>query len=102
NQVESVQLALSRTDHIHARIGHQEGPQVTDPRAPEWEQAVKAHFAWWDTIAETKRKWGQPLTILTEFGPPNYLPTVPYTKQPLANQWEINVHMMKSLRERYA
>ncbi|MEL6594015.1 MAG: TIM barrel protein [Bacteroidota bacterium] len=102
NQVESVQLALSRTDHIHARIGHQEGPQVTDPRAPEWEQAVKAHFAWWDTIAETKRKLGQPLTILTEFGPPNYLPTVPYTKQPLANQWEINVHMMKSLRERYA
>jgi len=30
------------------------------------------------------------------------MPTLPYTQQPLANQWEINVHMMKLLRKRYA
>jgi sugar phosphate isomerase/epimerase len=102
DQGETVALALERVDHIHARIGHAEGPQVNDPRAPEWETAVKAHLNWWDTVAERKRKEGKRLTILTEFGPPDYLPTLPYTRQPVASQWDINVYMMNLLRKRYA
>jgi sugar phosphate isomerase/epimerase len=101
DQDETVKLALSRVGHIHSRIGHEEGPQVNDPRAPEWEAAVKAHLAWWDIVVEQKVKSGETLTILTEFGPPNYLPTVPFTHQPLADQWAINVHMMHLLRKRY-
>ncbi|TLU97894.1 sugar phosphate isomerase/epimerase family protein [Dyadobacter luticola] len=101
NQQETVKLALSRVGHIHSRIGHEEGPQVNDPRAPEWEETVKAHLAWWDAVVEHKVKSGETLTILTEFGPPNYLPTVPFTHQPLADQWAINVHMMQMLRKRY-
>jgi hypothetical protein len=42
------------------------------------------------------------MTFLTEFGPPLYMQTLPYTLQPLADQWAINVHMMKLLRQRYA
>jgi len=101
DQKETVDMALERVEHIHARIGHQEGPQVNDPRAPEWDEAMKAHFAWWDKVLERKKKNGERMTILTEFGPPTYMPTLPYTQQPLANQWEINVHMMKLLRKRY-
>jgi sugar phosphate isomerase/epimerase len=101
DQSEAVQAALARVDHIHSRIGHQEGPQVNDPRAPEWENTVKAHLAWWDKVVEYKAKTGDTLTILTEFGPPNYLPTLPYTRQPLADQWGINVYMKDLLRERY-
>jgi len=101
DQAETVDMTLARVDHIHARIGHPEGPQVNDPRAPEWEQAVKAHFAWWDKVVEMKRKSGQRLTILTEFGPPDYMPTLPYTREPLSDQWAINVHMMQLLRKRY-
>ncbi len=101
DQEETVKMALSRVGHIHSRIGHEEGPQVSDPRAPEWEAAVKAHLAWWDQVVEHKVKSGETLTVLTEFGPPNYLPTLPYTKQPVADQWAINVHMMKLFRERY-
>jgi sugar phosphate isomerase/epimerase len=101
DQPETVQTALQRTDHVHARIGHAEGPQVNDPRAPEWADAVKAHLAWWDEIAKTKKAQGKPLTILTEFGPPDYMPTMPYTRKPLADQWAINVHMMQLLRKRY-
>lgn len=101
DQEENVSLALSRTDHIHARIGHAEGPQVNDPRAPEWESAVKAHFAWWDKIVEQKRKDGQRITILTEFGPADYMPALPYTRQPVADQWAINAYMMDVLRKRY-
>lgn len=102
DQEESISLALSRTDHIHARVGHPEGPQVSDPRAPEWNTAVQTHFAWWDKIVETKKKEGKRITFLTEFGPPDYMPTLPYTRQPLADQWAINVHMMEVLRKRYA
>ena len=102
DQQETVEMALSRTDHIHARIGHPEGPQVNDPRAPEWEPVVKQHFEWWDKIVERKRKNGEVVTILTEFGPPDYMPTLPYTKQPLGDQWAINVHMMHLLRKRYS
>lgn len=101
DQAETVNIALERVEHIHARIGHSEGPQVNDPRAPEWDDAVKAHFAWWDKVAERKKKNGERMTVLTEFGPPNYMPALPYTQQPLANQWEINVYMMKILRKRY-
>ncbi|WP_439556214.1 sugar phosphate isomerase/epimerase family protein [Dyadobacter sp.] len=101
DQQETVKLALSRTGHIHSRIGHEEGPQVNDPRAPEWDAAVKAHLAWWDAVVEQKVKSGETLTVLTEFGPPNYLPTVPFTHQPIADQWAINVHMMHLFRKRY-
>lgn len=102
DQEETVQLALERVEHIHARIGHPEGPQVSDPRAPEWEGAVNAHFAWWDKVVERKRKEGGRLTFLTEFGPPDYMPTLPYTRQPLADQWAVNVYTMQLLRKRYS
>ena len=102
DQQETINMVLERVEHIHARIGHPEGPQVNDPRAPEWEKAVNAHFAWWDKVVERKKKNGERMTFLTEFGPPDYMPTLPYTRQPLADQWAINVHMMKLLRERYS
>jgi sugar phosphate isomerase/epimerase len=102
DQEETVALALSRTDHIHARVGHPEGPQVSDPRAPEWNTALQKHFAWWDKVVERKKKEGKRITFLTEFGPPDYMPTLPYTRQAVADQWAINVYMMEVLRKRYA
>jgi hypothetical protein len=101
DQKDTINMALQRVEHIHARIGHPEGPQVNDPRAPEWEAVVKQHFDWWDIVAERKKKNGERMTILTEFGPADYMPTLPYTRQPLADQWAINVHMMNLLRKRY-
>jgi sugar phosphate isomerase/epimerase len=101
NQPETMKIALDRTDHIHARIGHPEGPQVNDPRAPEWKEALDAHFAWWDKIVEIKKNRNEPLTMLTEFGPADYMPTEPYSRKPLADQWAINVHMKDLIRGRY-
>jgi hypothetical protein len=102
NQKEAVEAALQRTGHIHARVGYEEGPQVAEPRAPEWKYAVDAHFAWWDKVVERKKKAGERITFLTEFGPPLYMQTLPYTLQPLSNQWEINVYMLNLLRKRYS
>ncbi|GAC1420457.1 MAG: hypothetical protein NVS9B7_29070 [Flavisolibacter sp.] len=101
DQQNNVHLALERVGHIHARVGHPEGPQVNDPRAPEWKQAVEAHFSWWDQVVERKKRNGERLTILTEFGPPDYMPTMPYSRKPLSDQWAINVYMMETLRKRY-
>jgi sugar phosphate isomerase/epimerase len=103
DQAATVELALSRTEHIHARVGHPEGPQVNDPRAPEWAKAVESHLGWWDQVVNRKiRNNASHITFLTEFGPPDYLPTIPYTRQPVANQWDINVYMMQLLRKRYS
>ncbi|MEL6925600.1 MAG: sugar phosphate isomerase/epimerase, partial [Bacteroidota bacterium] len=102
DQRKAVQLALSRTDHIHSRVGFQEGPQVPDPRAPEWQEVVAVHFAWWDEIVQQKAASGETLTMTCEFGPPGYMWSLPYTRQPVANLWEVNAHMMRLWRERYA
>ncbi|MEZ0607770.1 sugar phosphate isomerase/epimerase family protein [Fibrella sp. WM1] len=102
DQTEAVELAIARTDHIHSRVGHPEGPQVNDPRAPEWAATLKAHLAWWDRVVEQHRKAGTQLTITTEFGPAPYLPTLPYSREPVADQWAINVFMMNLLKARYA
>jgi sugar phosphate isomerase/epimerase len=94
--------ALPHFRHIHARVGHAEGPQVNDPRAPEWKTALDAHLGWWDAIVQRRAAAGdRELTIAPEFGPPTYLPTLPYTQQPVADQWEINRFMMNLLRKRY-
>ncbi|MFD1875613.1 sugar phosphate isomerase/epimerase family protein [Hymenobacter bucti] len=101
DQPEAVRLALSRTGHLHSRVGHPEGPQVSDPRAPEWAPALAAHLAWWDQVVARHRAAGTPLTITTEFGPAPYLPLLPYTQQPVASQWDINVFMLNLLKARY-
>lgn len=102
DQPEAVTIALSRAVHIHSRVGHPEGPQVNDPRAPEWAAVLETHLSWWDQIVKQKHREGQRLTITTEFGPAPYMPAVPFTTMPLANQWEINVHMLGFLKNRYA
>lgn len=92
--------ALKRTDHIHARVGFEEGPQVNNPKAPEWNKAVDRHLSIWESIILSKRLAGIPVTITTEFGPPNYLPTEPFTQKPLSDQWEANIFIMKAIKER--
>lgn len=102
-QEETVEMVLQRVDHIHARVGHPEGPQVNDPRAPEWKTALVKHLAWWDKVVELKIKQGaRRITFLTEFGPPDYMPTLPYTRQPLSDLWSVNVYMMQLIRNRYS
>lgn len=102
DQKEAVDLAIGRTDHIHARVGHAESPQITDPRAPEWEKEMEDHFRWWDKIVKQKIDNGQTLTMTAEFGPPNYMPALPYTRQPLVNLWEVNAYMMDLWKRRYS
>lgn len=101
-QQEALTIAISRTIHIHARVGHSQSAQASDPRAAEWQTEVAAHLNWWDEIVKYRLNSGCGLlTITPEFGPFPYMPALPYTKMPLANQWDINVYMMRMLKQRY-
>jgi hypothetical protein len=102
NQQDAVKTAIEHTDHIHSRIGYTQGPQVNDPRAPEWQDVLQSHLSWWDKVVEIKKKGDQLLTITTEFGPFPYMPSMPYTNKPIADQWEVNLYMKRLLKDRYS
>jgi len=72
--------------HIHARVGHEEGPQVPDPRAPEWKTHLNAHEVWWHEIWTSQHARGMASSTLTpEFGPPPYQQTIPYKREPVGD-----------------
>jgi len=101
DQADSVKRAIARTYHVHARVGHAESPQVTDPRANEWHKELDAHLAWWQAIVDARKAAGaETLTICPEFGPPNYMTTLPGTGKPVADQWAINCWVKDFLKER--
>jgi sugar phosphate isomerase/epimerase len=102
DQQHIVTLAIQRADHIHARIGFAQGPQINDPRSPEWKETVDCYLSWWDAIIEAKREQGADmLTISPEFGPSPYTPVLPFTNQPVTSQWDVNCYMMDLLKKRY-
>jgi sugar phosphate isomerase/epimerase len=102
DQQHAIDLAISRTDHIHARVGYPEGPQVPDPRIPECREALNKHLAWWDAVVERKKQENAELTITPEFGPFPYMVHVPATGEPVCDQWDVNHWMMEMLRKRYS
>jgi sugar phosphate isomerase/epimerase len=100
DQPEALVIAISHAIHIHARVGHTEGAQVTDPRLPEWQTALQYHLVWWKAIVKHQEKAGTTtFTITPEFGPAPYMPLAPITQQPLADQWAINQWMMEYLKK---
>ncbi|MBD2861032.1 sugar phosphate isomerase/epimerase family protein [Paenibacillus oceani] len=102
DQRDNVELAISRTIHIHGRVGFRHGPQVPDPAAPEYAQEREAHEAWWDEICRSHYARGERIvTFDPEFGPPKYLHTLPYTGQPLADLWQVCKWMGDAYRDRF-
>ena len=100
DQQDSVNRVIERSDYIHARVGSATSPQITDPRASECEEAVEAHVRWWGKIAEHhKNNNSEFLPICSEFGPPDYMVTLPSTGKPIADQWDINCYIKEMLKE---
>ena len=100
-QEELLENVKNRSHHIHARIGHAEGPQVNDPKAPEWKVVLERHLIIWEEIIRKGwRKNKGVFTVTTEFGPADYMPTLPYSRIPLSDQWEANVFIMEAIKNR--
>lgn len=78
-------LCAMRAIHVHTRVGYEEGPQVPDPSAPEYARHLAAHERWWKQIFDTQRSLRRSsLSATPEYGPPNYLHTLPHSNQPVA------------------
>jgi sugar phosphate isomerase/epimerase len=102
DQPEVLAKVPEHTIHIHARVGHTQSAQVTDPRLPEWAVALSHHLHWWKEIIYYHQRAGTAsFTITPEFGPAPYMPLAPVTQEPLADQWEINEWMMNYLRKEF-
>jgi hypothetical protein len=55
---------------------------------------VDVFLAWWKEIINHNKAIGNELfTITPEFGPAPYMPAMPFTQEPLSNQWELNCSM---------
>jgi hypothetical protein len=103
DQQAAVARAISRSDHLHARVGHSQGPQVPDPRSPHWKAAVETHLSWWRRLAERMRSEGRnTMTITVEFGPVPYTTVDPADGKPLLAQWDANLAMREMLLARLA
>ena len=102
DQQDAIDLAIRHTRHVHARVGHPQGPQVTDPRTPENQEALQYHLAWWDRWIGHLRQTGCDCATMTpEFGPYPYMAYIPKTTQPVADQYELNRWMKHLLKARY-
>lgn len=102
DQQDTVDLAIQHTFHLHARVGHPEGPQVIDPGSPENAEALFHHLKWWEKwINALSAKGVQSCTITPEFGPYPYLPFFPHTEKPIVDQWDINRWMKNLLQEKF-
>ena len=100
DQKEILELGIARTEHIHARVGFEEGPQISDPRAKEWDVYLKTFTNWWQRIADRFKKENREyLTITPEFGPVPYTWTVPHTNKPVADFFEMNCWMKDYLKK---
>ena len=103
DQAENLALCISRTRHVHGRVGHEQGAQVNDPRAPEWQEHLALHEAWWEEMVYASLASGAAaFTFNPEFGPPPYMPTLPHSQQPVADLWEICVWMAQRFAARFS
>lgn len=102
-ELDIIKRCARQTRHIHGRIGYEQGPQVPDPRAQEYEQHRQAHEAWWYLVWQAQANAGQTISTFTpEFGPPRYLPTLPHTDVPVADLWNICNWQAHRQLERFA
>ncbi|CAF1290447.1 unnamed protein product [Adineta ricciae] len=80
---ERFRLFASRVDHLHARVGTAEHPQISNPRESpiECEQMQR----WWEMIwdAQKDREW---ITLVPEYGPAPYAMTADIDVWALTNQ----------------
>ena len=103
NFEDEVIEAVKRAEHIHARVGFTEGPQVPDPRLPYWQNEVQFFLGLWEKILKHHQSIGAAaFTITPEFGPPPYMWTNTHDNSPVANQWDINLYMKDLLKEKFA
>ena len=102
DQRAAIELAARHALHVHARVGCEESPQVSDPRAPEYANHLEVFESWWRLVWDAQRAAGaQTCTLTPEYGPPPYLQKLPYTGVPVANLAEVCDWQAARAREQF-
>lgn len=102
-ELDVVNAIANNVLHVHARVGYEQGPQVPDPRAPEYEYALRAHQDWWQIIWQSqKQRQFEIATMTPEFGPDGYLHEAPFSRTPVADLWDLNQWMATEERRHFA
>lgn len=103
DQQEVVEMAVVQARHIHARVGHIEGPQVYEPSSPEYAETLEAHLKIWDKYIKARLEMGAEVcTITPEFGPPPYMVFEGRIGSAQQEQWRLNCWMKDLLENRYS
>jgi hypothetical protein len=90
----TLEEAIRRSGHIHARVGYAEGPQVPDPFLPIWSRELTAFTEWWLRIAQRFRSEEKEcLTVTLEYGPPPYGWVSLPSGAPLRDSFQVNLQM---------
>jgi sugar phosphate isomerase/epimerase len=99
DQPAAVTAAMQAAGHIHARVGFDEGPQISDPRNPAHAPWLECFTSWWTQILTFRRNAGCEWTTITpEFGPAPYMPLTGQSPTPVGDAWEVNLWMKNYLR----
>ena len=123
DEAAMLRFLCERVDHIHARVGTPESPQLArlpgggaegGLRGTAWEDsAVVAHEQLWKAAwTAQRRKWPRDsrggggggggnffVTATPEYGPAPYTPMEAGTGEPLSDVWEVTNEAAGQLRE---
>ena len=83
DQLDVIDMAAGRTIHVDARVGHEQAPQVPDPRDDVWRDHLSTFESWWDRVI------GPDTVVVPEYGPFPYLPATPFDGRPVADLWDV-------------
>jgi len=102
-EAEGMTALFERVQHIHGRVGYEQGAQVGDPRGRLSLDALQAHQRWWRKIWQQQFNRGDRLTTLTpEFGPDGYQMIDPDSEQAIGDLWTYNCWMAQTQRQQFA
>lgn len=89
---ERFRLFASRVDHLHARVGTAEHPQINDPA--EAKKECEHMQRWWEMIwdAQKDREW---ISLVPEYGP------APYAMTSDINVWDLTNQEMERQKKNY-
>ena len=99
DQWQRVEKLLANVHHIHARVGFEEGPQITEPQSQLWREHLNNHTQLWQKVVDLAQQNGRTdLAITPEFGPFPYAHADPQTGQTTTDIWAANLFMKRHLK----
>jgi hypothetical protein len=100
DQEDALDEAIEKSVHVHCRIGYEQGPQVPEPRDPHFARARERFYGLWRKTKQAFEARGDTeMVVVPEYGPPDYMHTLPLTEAPVADLWTVCHQEAEELRK---